>query len=171
MRKRYRSATLGIRNHQSPGFVDAVTPLGDIVSIQSATGLIGSVFLHQLTLAAHGFLSILPGVIKVRQVERDTDEGTHHAHCRSLSEAGKFSLPDGIHQVGNHHEEDDEEIVVSHLHVVGIHLESREDGGEEQALQILTPVSQHHARNHWRQIGKCPHLPDMTGGDDDKEVG
>ena len=134
-------------------------------------GLIGSVFLHQLTLAAHGFLSILPGVIKVREVERDTDEGTHHAHRRSLSETGEFSLPDGIHQVGNHHEEDDEEIVVSHLHVVGIHLESREDGGEEQTFQILTPISQYHARNHRRQISQCPYLPDMTCSNDNKEVG
>ena len=110
-------------------------------------------------------------MIKVGEVERDTDEGTHSANSRSLTKTSQLLLLNGFNQEGNHHEEDDEEVIISHLHVVGIHLESREDGCQEQAFQILAAISQHHSRNHRRQISQCPYLPDMTGCDNDKEVG
>ena len=110
-------------------------------------------------------------MIQVGEVERDTDEGTHDTYRSRLAEAGEFPLLDGIYQEGNHHEENDEEIIIGHLHVVGIHLESREDGSEEQTFQILTPISQYHTRNHRRQIGQSPYLPDMTCCNDNKEVG
>ena len=171
LRQRNRSTALGIRNHQRPGFVDTVTPLCDIVSIQTAAGLVSRIFLYEFALSSHGFLTVLPGMIKVREVERDTDEGTHHAYRRSLSEACEFTFLDGIYQEGNHHEEDDKEVVISHLHVVCLHLESREDGSKEQSLEILAPIGKHHARNHRRQISQRPYLPDMSGSNDDEKVG
>jgi len=49
-------------------------------------------------------------MIKVGEIKRDTDGSTHDANRRRLSEACELLLLDGIHQEGDDHEEDDEEV-------------------------------------------------------------
>ena len=80
-------------------------------------------------------------------------------------------LADGIYQPGNHHGQDDKQIVIRHLHVVGINLESSENGCEHKAPQIFAPIGQHKSCNQWWQIGQSPHLPDVTCSNDDEEIG
>ena len=63
--QRHRGTTLRVRNQQGPCLVDAIAPLSDIVALQTAAGLVGTVLLHQFTLATHRLLTILPGVIEV----------------------------------------------------------------------------------------------------------
>ena len=110
-------------------------------------------------------------MIEVAEIQADTDGCTHDAHRRSLAKASHLLLLDGIDQEGDDHEEDDEEVIVCHLHVVGVHLEGSENRRYEQAPQIFTSISQHDTRNHRREISQSHHLPNMSCSNDDKEIG
>ena len=54
--------------------------------------------------------------------------------------------------------------------MVGIHFKGSKDGCNQQPPQVFAPISQYYTCYHRRQIGQCPHLPDMPGGNDDKEI-
>ena len=166
----HRGASLDIGDEQRPCLVDAVAPLGDVVAVQSTAGLVGGVLLDQLALSAHALLAILPGVVKVAQIDADAQRGAHEADGGGFGKAVEAVAADGLNEEGYHHEEDDEQIVVGHLHVVGLDLKSGEDGCEQQAAQVATAIGQHHAGNHGRKIGQRHHLPDVARGDDDEEV-
>ena len=168
--QRERGAALGVGDEQGPCLADAVAPLGDIVAVQSAAGLVGSILLHQLALSAHRLLAILPRVIEVRDVDADTEGSTHGTGRRSLPEVSHLLLLHRIGQPRQHHEEDDEQIVIGHLHVVGIHLEGRKDGRHDESPQIPAAVGQHQSGYHRRQIGQRHHLPDVASGNDDEEI-
>ena len=68
------------------------------------------------------------------------------------------------------HRQDDEQVVVGHLHVVGQHLECCEECGHQQSREILPPVGQHYACDERGQICQGHHLPIVAGGNDDEEV-
>ena len=55
--------------------------------------------------------------------------------------------------------------------MVRVNLEGREHGRQHQSPQVFPPIGQYQSGNHRRQIGQSPHLPDMSGGDDDQEIG
>ena len=55
--------------------------------------------------------------------------------------------------------------------MVGVDLKSRKHRCQQQSPQVLALISQHDTRNHWRQIGQGPHLPDVAGGNDNQEIG
>ena len=78
---------------------------------------------------------------------------------------------DGIHQPGDKEEEDDEQIIVGHLHVVRIDLEGREDGCQQQSPQVFPAIGQHKSCNHRWQIGQCPDFPDVSCCNNDQEIG
>ena len=168
---RHRSTTLCIGNQQCPRLVDTITPLRDIVTIETAARLVGTILLHQLTLAAHRLLTVFPCVIEIRQVDAKADRGTDHTHRSSLQETGHLLLLHSFHQPGNHQCQDDEQVVVGHLHMVGVDLKSGKHRRQEQAPQILTPVGQYQTGNQRWQVGQGPYLPDMTGSDDNQEIG
>ena len=109
-------------------------------------------------------------MIEVREVQTDTDKRTHDAYSRSFEEMTDLILAHGFHEPCNHHEQDDEQVIVGHLHMVGIDLKRREQGRDDQAPQVFPPVGQHDTRYHRWQIGQCPHLPDMSCGNDDEEI-
>ena len=110
-------------------------------------------------------------MVEVAEVDAHTNGSTSDAHTRGLSKMQVFLFADGIYQPSYHHRQDDEQIVVGHLHVVGVDLECGKDGCEHKSPQILTPISQHQSGYHWWQIGQSPHLPDVTSSNDNKEIG
>ena len=55
--------------------------------------------------------------------------------------------------------------------MVRIDFESRKDGSEQKSPKIFPPISQYDTSDHRWQIGQCPYLPDMTGSNDDQEIG
>ena len=168
--QRHRSTALGVRHEQGPSLVDTVAPLRYIVAVQAARSLVGNVLFHQLALAAHRLLCVLPCMVEVGEVDHHAQYSRHGAHRRSLGEACHLLLAQSLHEVGYDHEQHDEQIVVGHLHVVGLNLERREQSREHEAPNILAAVGEHDARNHRRQISQRNHLPDVSGGDDDEEV-
>ena len=139
----YRGTTLGVRNKQGPGLVDTIAPLCDIIALQTTAGLVGRILLYQFALTTHRLLTILPGVIEVREIDAHTNGGTCQAHGCSLAKGSQLMLADGIYQPGNHHSQDDEQIVIRHLHVVSINLESGKNGCEHKAPQVFAPIGQH----------------------------
>ena len=145
--------------------------MGDIVAIQSAAGLIGCVRLHQLALATHGFLTVLPRVVEVRQVDAQADESAYDAHTRRLGKVDELLLLYGFHQPGNDQQHNGYQVVVGHLHVVGMYLKRREQGCHDESPQVPAPVGQYQTADEGRQIGQCPHLPDVAGGNDNEEIG
>ena len=110
-------------------------------------------------------------MIEVGEVDAQTDDTTQHTDRCRLRKAFQFMFADGIHQPGNDEEEDDEQIIIGHLHVVRIDLKRREDSRHQQSPKVFPAIGQHQACNHRRQVGQCPHLPDVSCGDDDEEIG
>ena len=162
--------TLGIRYQQRPRLVDAVAPLRDVVAVQSAVRLVLGILLHQLALATHRLLAVLPRVVQVRQVQTDGNSRCHHTGAKSLCQVLILLLAQTVNAERNDHRQDDEQIVVRHLYVVRQHLEGTEDGSDEHAPEVFTPEGQHHTGNHRRQVRQRHHLPDVSGGNDDEEV-
>ena len=170
VRQRHTGTTLGVGHQQRPCLVQAVAPLCDVVAVQSATGLVGGILLHQFTGSAHGLLTVLPGVIEIRDIDTDTDDGSHDAGRRGPQQMLPPALPQGFDGKGYHHRQDYKQIIVGHLHVVGMHLQGGKECRHHTAQQVFSPVGQHDARYHWRQIGQRHHLPYMPGGNDDEEI-
>ena len=109
-------------------------------------------------------------MIEIGDVDQHTEQGTDGTDHRALDKLRQLLVTDGHDEPGDDHEEDDEEIVVGHLHVVGIDLKGGEDGRDDQAPQIFAAVAQHNAGDHRRQIGQRHDLPDMACGNDDEEI-
>ena len=168
--QRHRGSSFGIGDEQCPCLVDAVAPLRDVVAVQAAAGLVGSILLDQFALAAHTFLAVLPSVVQVAQVDAYANGRTCRAHSCGLGEAGKLPAAYRLYQESDHHQQDDEEIVIGHLDVVGFHLKSCENRCEDKSPEPLAAVGHHHTRNHGWQIGQCHDFPDMSGSNDDKEI-
>ena len=84
---------------------------------------------------------------------------------------GKLLLTNGLHEIGNDHEEDDEQVIISHLHVVGFHLKGGEECRHDESRQITSSISQDNTGNRRWKISQCHHLPQVTGSNDDEEIG
>ena len=174
-RQGHRGAALGIRNEQRPCLADAVGPLRDVVALQSARRLVARVGLHQFALATHGLLRILPRMIEVGNVYQNTYGTGSQTHRRGLYDvlpAGGLGIAAGqaLNDERHHHHRYREQIIVGHLHVVGLHLKGGEEGREDESPQVFSSVGQHDAGNHRRQVGQRPHLPDVAGRNDDEEI-
>ena len=110
-------------------------------------------------------------MIEVRQVDQYAEQTAQGTGSRSLEEMDIALCLNGLNKIGNDHGGDDKQIVVGHLHVVGMHLEGRKEGREQQAPQVFATIGQHNARNHRRQVGPGPHLPDVSSCNNDEEIG
>ena len=168
--QRNRRATLGIGHEQCPRLIDTITPLRDIIAIQTATGLVGYILFHQLTLAAHTLLRILPGVIKVRKIEQNAYQCTRSTHARSPQEALPLPASHSIHAIGNHHGRNHKQIIIGHLHMVGINFESREERRHAEAAQQLPSIGPHQPRYQRWQIGQRHDFPNVARGNDDEKI-
>ena len=109
-------------------------------------------------------------MVEVAKVDNNTQHGSHKTHAGGFGKLGQLLLPNRQPQIGKHHKEDDEHIIVGHLYVVGLYLKGCKEGGYHKSPYILAPVSQHNTAYHRRQISQCHHLPYMAGGYNDKEV-
>ena len=167
----HRCAALYVGHQQRPCLADAVAVVRDIRALQSAVGLVLGIGLHQLALAAHGLLRILPCVVQVREVHHHTQQTTHDAYARSLHKAHIFLLQDSFYEEGQYHQQDDHQVVIRHLHVVGVHHKGCKEGCHDECPQVLAPIGQHYAANHWGQIGQRHHLPQVSGSNDNQEIG
>ena len=105
------------------------------------------------------------------QVNAHTNGSTCDTYACGLGKMNILLIADGIYQPSYHHRKDDEQIVVGHLHVVGVNLECSENGCEQESPQIFASIGQHKSCYQWWQIGQSPHLPDVSCSDDDKEIG
>ena len=76
----------------------------------------------------------------------------------------------GINKESYYEEQYDKEVVIGHLHVVGINLKRRKDTRYGKSSQIFTLVGKQYACYHWGQVGKCHDLPYMTGCYDNEEI-
>ena len=173
LREGHAGTTLRIGNQQRPCLVNAIAPLRDIVAVQTAAGLVGRVLLHQLAGAAHRLLAIAPRMVEVRQIQTDTYQRTNHTHRSCLQQVfpcGLALAPESLDDEGYDHRRDDEQIVIGHLHVIGLHLEGSKDGRHHEAPQILPTIGQHDTANQGRQISQRHHLPQVTSGNDDEEI-
>ena len=127
--------------------------------------------LYQLALAAHGFLAVRIGVIEVGKVGGHTDKGGNQQYGACLEESGKRLVAPRVFKVCSCDEQDDEQEVVGHLHMVGHDLQGDEEGCEYAACQQLAPVGEHDARYCGRDVGKGDELPDVSRRNQNEEVG
>ena len=109
-------------------------------------------------------------MIEVGEVDDNAQCGCHKAHARSLAKLCQTMIANGIPQISQHHEGDDEQIIIGHLHVVGLYLKRREQCRDDKSPHVFATISQHNTCYHRRQISQGYHLPDVSGSDDDEEV-
>ena len=110
-------------------------------------------------------------MIEVRQVHTQAEDTGCQRNSCSLCKPHELFLPDGFHEPRDDQEEDDKRIVIRHLHVVGINLEGGKDSRYHKAPQVFPAIGQYDTRNQRWQIGQRPYLPDMSGSDDNQEIG
>ena len=168
-----RAAALIAWHEEREGFIDAVTPGGDVTAVEA----VGRLFFlcaarrdGEFALAAHGFLGVRVGVVEVRQIGRHAEQSCHECHGRALEEGGQCVAHEGIDAVEKHEEADDEEEIIGHLHVVAQHLESGEECRDGRAAPIFSPHAEHHAADGGRYEGEREGFPQVSGGDDDEEI-
>ena len=114
-------------------------------------------------------------MVEVRDVHADAYGSSGDANgCRLQHMPPAASLcifpREALHNEGDDHQGDDEQIVVGHLHVVGVHLEGCEECRNDKSPKVFPSIGKHHAGNHRWQIGQRPHLPDVSSGNDDEEI-
>ena len=170
--KGHTGTALGVGHEQGPRFTQPVTPHGDIAALQSAARLIGLVLglLRELTLAAHAFLAVLPGVVEVAQVDGYAQQACHGKARSSLRPLPQRVLAHRINKVGEHHQPHDKEEVIGHLHMVAQYLQGREQGCHHDARQIAAPIAQYHTGYGGWHEAQGKQLPDVSGCNDDEIV-
>ena len=171
LRQGHRGSSLHVGHQQREGLTDAVAPLRDVVALQSAAGLVGGIWLHQLALATHAFLAVLVRVVEVREIDAHAHQGRSHQYGGSAEEGGQTVFATGGDPEGNGHEQHDEQEIIAHLRMVGRNLQGHKKSSDQCAGQVTAPVDQHQTGNGGRDIGQGDHLPDVSGGNDDEEIG
>ena len=84
------SPALVVGHQQGQRLADAVAPLRDVVAVKSAAGLLGGIAgVHQLALAAHGFLAVRIGVVQVGEVGCHAHQAGYHQHGARRKNWGK----------------------------------------------------------------------------------
>ena len=142
-----RAAALIAGHEEREGFVDAVTPSGDVTAVEAVGRLF---FLHaarrdgEFALAAHGFLGVSVGVVEVRQIGRHAEQSCHECHGRALEEGGQRAAHEGIDAVAKHEETDDEEEIIAKLKEL---LDSTADNVQATLQQLID------------EYGKIGHVP------------
>ena len=110
-------------------------------------------------------------MIQIRYIHADGNQCSHRTHRRSLPETCQLLLPNGLNEECHHHQQDNQQIVVGHLNVVGAHFKGGKYCRHDEAPQVFAAIGKHHSANHRRQICQRHHLPDVPGGDNNKEIG
>ena len=76
----------------------------------------------------------------------------------------------GINEVSYYDEQYNKEVVIGHLHMVGIDLKCREDTRYGKSCKVFPPVGKQYTCYHRWQIGEGHHFPYMTCCYDDEEI-
>ncbi len=169
-RKWHGGSPLGVGHQQRQGLTGAVTPGGDVITLQTVSGMLIPV-MRQLRLTAHRLLRIFVGVVEAAGVGCHANQTGDQQYTRCFQEIGQLLLPEGLHAKGNHQEEHQEKKVIAHLDMVGRDLKGGEKHEEQSAQQIFFPIDVNQTRDRGRDIGQGDELPDMPRRYQDEEVG
>ena len=158
-----RTATFEVGNHQSECFIDAITPLCDVVAVESAGGtgsafgIVGSACSSlggsscgslrdfrrskgEFALATHRLFGILPSVVHVGEIHQQSHQTTHNHNSGGLEPLRPRAFARSFHTIGNDQEEHHKEEIVGHLWVVAIELQTSEQGGDKCAPEIFATI-------------------------------
>ena len=165
-------AALRVGHEQRPRLADAVAPHCDVATLQPAVGLVRGVLglLRQLALATHAFLAVLPRVIEVAQVDADAQDAADGKATGRFQPSHELLLANGLDEVGQRHQTDDEEEIVRHLHMIAEHLHGGENACHHDACQVLAAIAEHHAADGGGNEAQGQQLPDVAGLYDDEIV-
>ena len=81
-------------------------------------------------------------MIQIGNVGSNAQYCTQSTHCCGFGKVRHTLLPDGIHEETYYKEEDDKEVIVGHLHVIGIDFEGREYARNYQSCKVFSSISQ-----------------------------
>ena len=110
-------------------------------------------------------------MVEVGGVDHHAQQSANDTDAQRLADVCVLLFHHGIHDEGQYHQEDDEQVVVCHLYVVGMYLKGAKEGGNQQSPEVFLPEGQDDTANHRRQIGQRHHLPQVSGSDDNQEIG
>ena len=109
-------------------------------------------------------------MIQVRYIDAYADDCCSGTYAEGFQQMYILTLTQGINAECYHHSQDDEEVVVGHLHMVSADLQGSEECRDHQCRQIALSERQHNTTDQWRQIGQGDDFPDMSGSNDDEEI-
>ena len=109
-------------------------------------------------------------MIQVAQVDADTDGSGGDTHGCCLTKPCQLLVFHSLNQESDNHEEDDEQIIIGHLHMIGLHLKGGKQGRQDESPEIFSPITKHNTSNHWWQIGQGHHFPNVSGSNDNEEI-
>ena len=127
--------------------------------------------LHELALAAHGFLAVRVGVVEVGEVGGHADKGGDEQYGACLEESGQRLVSPCVFKVCACDEQNDEQEIVGHLHMVRHDLQGDEKSRQDTARQQPAPVGEYDTRYCGRDIGEGDELPDVSRRNQNEEVG
>ena len=155
-----------VRDHQRKGLQQAVAPAEGIFfrkSALSGQGARRGSLLRQFRLAADRFLRVFIGRPKPAGIGSEGDPDGQHQYAGSRGEAGQGLLPDGIAQHDQSEYAGHQQEVVGDLHVVGVHLQAHEQGGQGASEQVFSAEGQQYAGDRGRHISQGDHLGRVAG--------
>ena len=109
-------------------------------------------------------------MIQIGNIQANGNDSSNNTYTCSFQQMLVILLLDTFNEIGNNHRSNDEQIIISHLHMVGFDLKGTKDGSHRKSPQVFPSISQHDTCYHWRQIGQGHHFPDMTCSNDDEEI-
>ena len=173
-----RRATVHIWHKQRESFAQAVTPLGNVVLIQTAvfSGLLWSLLgigLQRSEFAVAATYSFLRVFISHKQVGRIAQQCESRSHGKRASGDAPtlhLLLLDGLAKVGNHKRHHHEHGVIRHLHVVAIELKGGKQRGDGCTGKVFATIAHHYAGNGGRNVAEHQQFPDMARANDDEEI-
>lgn len=169
-----REARAGVAAHEvgdqqveTLGF--AVAPCRGIVEGQSVGGAFAAG--GQFRAAAYGLRGVLGRVPQWRKVraygQHSCAREQGRAPCEVAERASfrgcdEFGDPEGCHR---------QQEVIGDLRVVGADFERGEEGCQGRAGPHISPERHPCSAHHQRSVDRSPHLGDVSGADDEEEVG
>ncbi|CDB98328.1 unknown [Bacteroides sp. CAG:443] len=110
-------------------------------------------------------------MVDIRQVNTYTQDTCNHKYSGRFQELRETLFLPCRNSISYGDKQHDKEEIIRHLHVVRHNLQCHEQSSHQTTPQILTSVYQDHTCYGRRYVSKCHKLPDMSGSNDDKEVG
>ena len=110
-------------------------------------------------------------MVEVGEVTTQAEQTGNDDRRGGLQPLFQTALPQGTDEEADDEECHDEEEIVGHLQVVADELEGGEEGCNRHAFEEFPAIAENQTGDGGRDESERQHFPEVTGGNDDEEIG